>query len=53
MGSTHQSGGGCVHCVREQMSLKFKKTKEQFIKDSIKIHGNYYDYSKVNYQKMI
>ena len=30
--------------------MKSKKTKEQFIADAIKVHGDKYDYSKVNYQ---
>jgi very-short-patch-repair endonuclease len=51
IGSTHQTGGGCVRCGRDYMGVKQTKTKEQFIKDSVKTHGNYYDYSKVNYQK--
>ena len=30
--------------------MKGKKTKEQFIADAIKVHGNKYDYSKVEYK---
>jgi len=43
--STHLSGCGCSIC-----GLKIKTT-EQFIKDSILKHGDYYDYSLVEYKK--
>ena len=36
---------GCVECYREYQ----RKTQEQFIIDAIKIHGDKYDYSLVNY----
>ena len=35
---------GCPECGKT-----LPKTNEQFIKDAINIHGNKYDYSKVNY----
>lgn len=45
----HQQGAGCPKCKSEKLSIKFRNTKEKFIKKSKKIHGNKYDYSKVNY----
>ena len=41
----HIGGGGCNKCNLSKMT----KSKAKFIDDSIKIHGNKYDYSKVNY----
>jgi hypothetical protein len=38
---------GCAECGK---NLK-KNTTEKFIEDAIKIHGDKYDYSKVNYTK--
>ncbi|MBR6517584.1 MAG: hypothetical protein IKT40_12205 [Bacilli bacterium] len=42
--SNHLSKNGCPRCVD-----KSKKSTENFIKKANKIHGNYYDYSKVEY----
>ena len=41
---THLRSNGCPKC-----SNTYVRTKEDFISDAIKIHGNKYDYSKVNY----
>lgn len=41
--------GGCAKCASEERHLKYAKTTEKFIKDAKKIHGNKYDYSKVEY----
>lgn len=46
----HLMSNGCKKCHFDKLSNKFKKTKEQFIIDSIKIHGNNYDYSLVDYK---
>ena len=43
------SGSGCRKCGYETSSNKRKHTNEEFILESIKIHGNIYDYSMVNY----
>ena len=43
--NSHLAGHGCPFC-----SYNVKKNKEQFIKDSRKIHGEKYDYSKVDYK---
>ena len=40
---------GCKLCGIKNRSNKRKKTTEQFIEKARKIHGNKYDYSKVNY----
>jgi len=39
------NGGNCIECVHNSYRLG----TEEFIKRAIEIHGNYYDYSKVNY----
>ncbi len=41
----HLQGGGCKYCSHQSYSL----TTEQFIEKARKIHGDRYDYSKVNY----
>jgi hypothetical protein len=43
--SSHLRGNGCSKCGFENN----KSNTNNFIKRSIKIHGNKYDYSKVNY----
>lgn len=43
--ANHLQGQGCIKCAGVQ-----KKTKEDFIKDSILIHGSLYDYSLVEYK---
>lgn len=40
----------CKRCYYENIGSNLKKTKEQFIKESIEIHGNMYDYSLVDYK---
>lgn len=45
----HLRGHGCVLCKFDKLSNTFKKTSEEFINESIKIHNSKYDYSKVNY----
>jgi very-short-patch-repair endonuclease len=42
--SSHLQGSGCLIC-----SGAYKKTSEEFIKVSKKLHGDIYDYSKVEY----
>lgn len=41
---------GCPKCGRIYAQTYNRKTTEQFIKDSINVHGNKYDYSKVEYK---
>lgn len=45
----HVSGFGCKECAKESISSKNRKTTEQFITSSEKIHGKRYDYSLVDY----
>jgi predicted nucleic-acid-binding Zn-ribbon protein len=45
----HMLGSNCPQCANEQYHKDFKKSTEEFISNSIEIHGNKYDYTKVNY----
>ena len=45
----HLIGQGCVKCSYIERNVKKTDTVEKFIQKSKKIHGNKYDYSKVNY----
>ena len=49
MPSNHLSGKGCTKCKYETICKKRKKSTEKFIKDARKVHGDKYDYSKVEY----
>ena len=40
----HLQGNGCPHCQNN-----IRKTNDEFIKASKEVHGDKYDYSKVNY----
>jgi hypothetical protein len=42
--NSHLNGSGCPNCVGVK-----KKVLQEFINDAIKIHGDKYDYSNVNY----
>ena len=48
--NAHLNGQGCKKCAIERIHDLQRKTKEQFIIDAKKIHGNRYDYSKVKYE---
>ena len=45
----HLRGAGCPKCKAENARKKFSKSNEQFIEEARKIHGDKYDYSKVEY----
>lgn len=45
----HTSGKGCIQCGYDKNADKCRSSKEEFIDKSIKIHGDRYDYSLVNY----
>ena len=45
----HSLGQGCPKCANEENSIKRRNTSELFIKLAKKIHGDKYDYSKVEY----
>jgi glutaredoxin len=47
--SIHLSGQGCPHCGFEKRKKNRKKSQEQLIKDFKEVHGDWYDYSKVEY----
>jgi len=49
--ASHLNGNGCPKCAIKYKSNKRKLTTKEFIEKSIKIHGNKYDYSKVEYGK--
>ena len=46
----HLQGQGCPKCYYEKSAKIRAKGKEKFIEESIKVHGNKYDYSKVEYK---
>jgi len=48
--SVFLNGQGCPSCTFEKIGQKMTKTTAWFIEESKKIHGNKYDYSKVNYK---
>jgi ribosomal protein L36 len=47
--SSHLNGNGCDKCAIIIRSNKTRKTLEEFIEKAILIHGDKYDYFKVNY----
>jgi len=47
--NSHLNGNGCNKCAVKEVSDSQRKTKNQFIDDVIKVHGDKYNYSKVNY----
>ena len=46
---SHLSGNGCKKCGVKLSQSSRTKTTEQFLIDAKQIHGDKYDYSKVNY----
>ena len=47
----HLHGEGCPYCRGEKIGDAKRKTLEQFISEAREIHGDYYDYSKVVYER--
>ena len=47
--NSHLRGRGCPQCALEHLGENRIKSTEQFINEARKVHGNKYDYSKVNY----
>ena len=45
----HLNGNGCPKCKILKMQKNLQLTKDEFIRKARKIHGDRYDYSKVNY----
>lgn len=50
--SNHLFGYGCQLCGQITRSNKKTKTIDHFISKAIDVHGNFYDYSKVTYEKV-
>ena len=49
MPMAHRHGQGCPKCANEDKVGKFRLGNEKFIEKSREIHGDKYDYSKVEY----
>lgn len=49
--NNHMHGYGCKKCGTERCGDKQRKETEKFIEEARKVHGDKYDYSKVNYVK--
>jgi hypothetical protein len=47
--SNHKKGHGCKECMKVQISIKNGMTHGEFINRSKEVHGDRYDYSKVQY----
>jgi hypothetical protein len=47
--SHHLEGNGCIKCGYESMIKIRTKPLTQFLEDAQRVHGDFYDYSKVNY----
>lgn len=45
----HLAGNGCPECGKISFHQKQAKTTEKFIEDARKVHGDKFDYSKVDY----
>lgn len=48
--SGHLSGRGCPLCANEKMSTSQRQSVEEFIERAHVVHGETYDYSKVEYK---
>ena len=48
--NSHLKGCGCSNCRKKIMSNKLSYTSEIFIQKAREVHGNKYDYSKVEYK---
>ena len=47
--NSHLQGQGCPKRGFEKRAESTRQTQDEFIEKAIKVHGNKYDYSKVNY----
>ena len=45
--------GGCKRCAMESLAIKRTSSSSKFIEKAKKVHGNKYDYSKVEYVRAI
>jgi very-short-patch-repair endonuclease len=48
----HLQGNGCPKCGEIQSSIKRRSNTDEFIEKAKKVHGDKYDYSKVDYINM-
>lgn len=48
--NNHLHGYGCVKCMAEAAAARLRSTTEEFVKKATKVHGDRYDYSKVEYK---
>lgn len=48
--NSHLMGSACTSCASVSRASKRRKTKEQFILDAQRVHGDKYDYSLVRYK---
>ena len=47
----HLNGHGCPECAKKTIGLKKRKCPEDFMTDAKKKYGEFYDYTKVDYEK--
>jgi len=45
----HLRGSGCPKCKARKQSIECSLTTEEFVKRAKEVHGDKYNYSKVNY----
>jgi len=48
--NNHLSGKGCRKCANDKTSIRCKSSKEEFVRKSKEVHGDFYDYSKADYK---
>lgn len=48
--NSHLNGSGCYFCGREKVESARKLTNKDFIERAVLIHGDLYDYSRVEYK---
>ena len=51
--NSHLNGNGCFDCSYIERGLKRNSSAKEFIEKAHKVHGDKYDYSKVEYDKAI
>lgn len=47
--NSHLNGSGCSYCGGDKISKNLRSNKKEFLEKAIKIHGDKYDYSSVEY----
>ena len=47
---SHLSGSGCQQCARQKIGDRNRLTSDEFILKAKEIHGDKYDYSRINYK---